>query len=188
MLYVLLMGCLCLNGQDSLVFRGTVRDFRADYPVILLDSVHVFTDRNPEGTLTDRAGEFSLHVHRGDSVFIKKENYSFRSAAVDDSFMEDYGETSATVMLMHIKSLAVPGKMKEVIIDGHLYPSDILYSMAVDIEWWAVFFTPKKEQICIIQSKKNRKKGISPWILVEGKDTLNAVHFLRKREWGIDKK
>jgi hypothetical protein len=188
MLYILWMCCLSLSGQDSLVFKGIVRDFRDEYPVRLLDSVHVFTSRDPKGTLTDSAGEFSLHVLRGDSIFIKKENYSFWSATVDDSFVDDYSGTSATVMLMHIKSLAVPGKLKEVIIDGHLYPSDILYSMAVDIEWWAVFYTPKKESICILQSKKNQKKGISPWILLEGKDTLNAVHFLRKREWGIDEK
>ncbi|MDR2679350.1 MAG: hypothetical protein LBC47_00915 [Tannerella sp.] len=174
---VSLFCCLSLAGQqDSFLFRGVVKDL----PENPLSDVRVFTNRNTAGIKTDRTGAFSLNVGTGDTVFVKKDGYSFWSAAVDNAFIEKNSRRIRTVKLIMRTE-----KLKEVIVDGHLHPVSVLSSMSVDVGDWAVFFDPEERQILIILSEENHEKGVSRWIMIQGKDTINSIKFLRKRDWGV---
>jgi hypothetical protein len=162
--------------QNSFLFRGLVKGL----PENALSNVRVFTNHNTTGIKTDKTGAFSLNVRTGDTVFVKKDGYSFWSAVVDSAFIEKNSRRIRTVKLITLTE-----KLKEVIVDCHLHPASQLSSMPVDVRDWAVFFDPEERQILIILSEENYEKGVSRWIMIQGNDTINSINFLRKRDWGI---
>jgi hypothetical protein len=178
--------CLSAAGQDgSFLFRGTVKDFRSE-KIILLPDVQVYTNHNPKGSKTDKNGQFSLNVNKGDSVFTKKKGFTYWADLVDDAFIAKNRERARSITLCDIENTISSLKVKEIIVDGHLYPAKMMYSIPIDIEFWAFMGDPQERISIIFQSEKNKDGGISRWILVQEKDTVNAIKYLQKRDWALD--
>lgn len=147
-----------------------------------VSNVRVYSNNNREGVFCDEEGSFTIKVNKGDSLFFFIKGFYYQTSMAEK-------ETANMVVALKPIWFTAGGadlypKMRIVVIDGKIYPIDILSQKKFDIKHRGIMKNPNDESfIPVFETKMNLTSEAHNRFIFVDNDSIRLLDALKSKSY-----